>query len=118
MGVEPYRKDAAMRKPIVVDCNKQSDGYCIRLNPVSAATFKPDPYRPSTIFLEFDFDKVPTLSILQWKILCKGLFNFKRIIPCIVKQVGTRTVYFRWPHKTVGVHAHRQTTATVSNTAE
>lgn len=89
-----------MKKPVIIDCNKQSDGYCICINPLSMRSFKPDVYRPSTIFLGFDYGKVPSLSVLQWKILCRGLFNFKRIVPCIVKQVGKGTVYFRWPHKT------------------
>lgn len=97
-----------MRKPIIIDCNKQCDGYCIRINPISMRFFKPDPYRPFTVFLGFDYGKVPSLSIQQWKILCRGLFNFKRIVPCIVKQIGKDVVYFRWPHKTVR-NPHPQT---------
>jgi hypothetical protein len=86
-----------MSKPIVIDCNKQSDGYNIRVNPLSAVSLKLDKYRPSSVFIGFDDVKIPKLSTMQWKSFCKILLNCKKIVPCVVKQASTKTVYFRWP---------------------
>lgn len=84
-------------KQIIIDCNKESSGYCLRINPKSECKLKPDPYRPRTVSIRFDIAYNPELTTDQWKLLCKGLLNIKKMVPCVVKQVGSKKVYFRWP---------------------
>ena len=86
------------KKPIYIDCNKNSDGYILRVNPKSFDEVK-SKLAVGSVTIYYDWDpegtKVPSLNKLQWKAICKLLLGIDRLVPCMVVDCLTRKVYFR-----------------------
>jgi len=84
-----------VRVPIIIDCNKQSDGYVLMLNPKFKDKIKRHWFTPKSLFLGYD-GEVKKLNGMQWCTLVKMLLSLKRMIPCVVKQPVTGKAYFRF----------------------
>ena len=81
---------------IIIDCNRQRDGFCMALNPRFKNRAKE--FSPRSIFIGYESERASPNDLI-WKTLCKGLLNFKRMVPCVVKNPNTGKVYFRYKGK-------------------
>ena len=84
-------------KPIVIDCNKQSECYTFRINPLSTNRVKGKV--PVLISVAFDSADDCYLNDLQWKTVFKVLTGYKRCAPFRIRHPGNGKTYYKYPNK-------------------